>query len=96
MRPGEIFYGLIDPGLFQLRKRAAFEYVLVFTVVGANGGSPFLAKCGGENGACGLIDIDFVLIRGSLDALVRFPARLVEELVLLVLRTFPAIAQVMP
>ncbi len=94
--PGEIFYGVIDPGLFQLRKRVAVEDVRVRTVAGANGGSPFPAKGGRENGACGLVDIEFVLICGSLDALGLLPAQIVEELVLLVFRAFPTIAQVMP
>ncbi len=94
-RPGEIFYGVIYPGLFQLRKRAAVEDVCVRTVARANGGSLSPEKGGRENGACGLVDIDFVLIRSLLTP--RFlPAQLVEELVLLVLRAFPAIAQVMP
>ncbi len=90
------FYGVIDPGLFHLCKHAAVEDVRVRTVVDANGGSLFPAKGGRDNGACGLVDIDIVLICGSIDALSLLSAQLVEELVFPVLRAFPAIVQVMP
>ncbi len=68
-RPAEIFNSVIDPGFFQLRKRAPVEGVRVRTAVGANGGSQFLTKYGRENGACGLFDIHFVLIRCSFHAI---------------------------
>ncbi len=92
----EILNDVIGPGLFQLRRRAAVEDVRVGTVLGADGGSQFLAKGGRENGARGLVDTDFVLIRCSLDTLGFLRAQPLDELFLLIFRAFPAITQVMP